>query len=235
VWGPILERRRIAEAVIDVRCRSSSVVSPVASTGRHLARAARPVRRPRQSRKESKIAKEDFTGTIRACGGNLFIEPDAAGRGRRNAFLDRRLAQRGGLSPPFEGQRVRCEVVWDWAGNCVATQVFALPAPAEGENRQPRGKWARSGAPIRGSFTGTIGVRDGNLLIMPDEGSGALRSNTVHVSRYVARRDKLSPPVEPIEGRRVRVEVVHDEAGNCIATRIIWLPRSKGGDGPPAA
>ena len=113
-------------------------------------------------------------GTIRVVGKNaFFIERDDGVS--RNVFLHAVTAERGGLVPPYDGQRVFCEVVCDGQGNCAARSVAAVPA--RGFRRMP--------LPVDDeSFGEGIGYRSHASRTSPI--SAYLSISPFHVSRLVA-------------------------------------------------
>jgi cold shock CspA family protein len=78
------------------------------------------------------------TGTIRVFEGRLFIERDDGAC--PNVFLHKAVAQWGGFEPPYEGRRVRCEIVRDGMGNCAAANVTPADALVRSGGRRGRDK-----------------------------------------------------------------------------------------------
>jgi cold shock CspA family protein len=77
----------------------------------------------RRNRDEAAVdqARPIVTGTVRIEDARLFIVRDDGQQ--PDIFLHPSIAERGGLAPPYDGQKVRCEVTWDAMGNCAAVKV----------------------------------------------------------------------------------------------------------------
>jgi cold shock CspA family protein len=67
-----------------------------------------------------------IVGTIRRLEGRLFVARDDGET--PDTFLHESIARRGGLTRPYEGQRVRCAITIDGMGNCAAREVTSEAA-----------------------------------------------------------------------------------------------------------